>query len=334
METKANLYITDQGAYISKHSDALIVRKDDKELLEIECFKIDSLLIFGHVQFSTETLHELLEHGIGLSLFTRSGKFLGRLSGKLSNNSILRLQHHKLISDESYRLEFARQVVSAKIDNSLTAIDRMLESREAGQDPRLETLRNQWIGKASAAVSQESLLGIEGSFANMYFDELGKLIPEPFTWLGRHMHPSPDPVNALMSLTYTFITNRLQSLVEGAGLDPCLGFFHVADYSRPSLALDIIEPLRAPLCDRFVLTLLSKKMFKPGDFEDDDSGGKRLVYPAFRKYISAFEKEMSRNIRSGELDTTWTRILRDTVDSVRTSISDSSPVSLFRMPLR
>lgn len=41
------IYITEQGANIAKRGERIIVEKEGKELLEIECFKVDTLLLFG-----------------------------------------------------------------------------------------------------------------------------------------------------------------------------------------------------------------------------------------------------------------------------------------------
>ena len=66
-------------------------------------------------------------------------------------------------------------------------------------------------------------------------------------WDGRKRHPSTDPLNAMLSLTYTLLMHELTALLEGAGLDPYLGFLHQPDYGRPSLALDIVENLESAL---------------------------------------------------------------------------------------
>lgn len=53
------------------------------------------------------------------------------------------------------------------------------------------------------------------------------------------------------------------ALLEGLGLDPYLGFLHQMGYGRVSLALDVMEPFRAPVADRLVLKLFNKRVNKP-----------------------------------------------------------------------
>ena len=40
--------------YIAFGGDSLIVQKEDEVLLEVQCHKIDAVLIFGNVQFTTQ----------------------------------------------------------------------------------------------------------------------------------------------------------------------------------------------------------------------------------------------------------------------------------------
>jgi len=59
-----------------------------------------------------------------------------------------------------------------------------------------------------------------------------------------------DPINALLNFGYTIVTRELEGLIEGAGLDPAVGFYHHPDNDRPSLACDWVEEFRHPLVDR------------------------------------------------------------------------------------
>lgn len=44
----ANLDLTEQGSVVRKTGDRLVVEKDRAEMLEIECFKLDTVFLFGH----------------------------------------------------------------------------------------------------------------------------------------------------------------------------------------------------------------------------------------------------------------------------------------------
>ena len=107
------------------------------------------------------------------------------------------------------------------------------------------------------AMTTEELRGIEGEAAKLYFDGFDDLILQQrpdFAFAGRSRRPPLDPVNALLSFAYTLLARDCAAALEGVGLDPYVGFLHRARPGRTSLALDLMEELRAVCADRFVLT--------------------------------------------------------------------------------
>lgn len=146
---------------------------------------------------------------------------------------------------------------------------------------------------AGATPDIAALDGVEGSAAREYFAALMEFNRSEMPWPGRKKHPATDPLNALLSLTYTLIMNEFTALLEGAGLDPYLGFLHQVDYGRPSLALDMMEPFRHPIADRFVLSLVNKGMVNAEHFRPaGDRPGVFLSPGAMKKYFGEYERWM------------------------------------------
>lgn len=75
-----------------------------------------------------------------------------------------------------------------------------------------------------------------------------------------------DTVNAMLSFAYTLLTNQIMSALECVGLDPCVGYLHTERPGRSSLALDMVEELRSVMADRFVLSLINKKIISGKNF--------------------------------------------------------------------
>jgi CRISPR-associated protein Cas1 len=160
----------------------------------------------------------------------------------------------------------------------------------------------------------QALDGVEGSAARAYFGALMSFNRSAFEWPGRLKHPAPDPINALLSLTYTLLTNELHALLAAAGLDPYFGFLHQLDYGRPSLALDLVEAFRHPLADRFVLAAINQNLFQPDDFYKDlEHGGLCLKPEPLRRYFDAFEKTMIETKQDGARPP-WRSVLRAEVE--------------------
>lgn len=141
----------------------------------------------------------------------------------------------------------------------------------------------------ASAATLEVLNGIEGSMARLYFDLLMRRNKSAFSWPGRQKHPATDPLNALLSFAYTLVGNELAGLVEGVGLDSYIGSLHQIDYGRRSLALDLVEPFRGPLADRFVLTLINRRQFSGADFEPSDKDGLYLRPESCKRFLAEYE---------------------------------------------
>ena len=111
-----------------------------------------------------------------------------------------------------------------------------------------------------------------------------------FNFTGRKKRPPTDPVNAILSLSYTMIFNELSSLLDGLGLDPYLGYFHNVNYGRASLAADLIEEFRAPIADRFTLNLINNRIVGKKDFYTNPKGaGVYLKREALKRYFTEYE---------------------------------------------
>ena len=135
----------------------------------------------------------------------------------------------------------------------------------------LELSRNE----VYAAKDINALRGVEGNAARVYFGCFGQLIrrsEEGISFEVRTKRPHLDPVNATLSFVYTLLTRDIVSGCEAVGLDPQLGYLHACRPGRASLALDLIEELRAPMADRFVLSLFNRRQLGREDFRQGGAG--------------------------------------------------------------
>ena len=128
----------------------------------------------------------------------------------------------------------------------------------------------------------------------------------------RIRRPPTDPVNSLLSFSYVLITNEIHSLLDGIGFDPYIGFYHEIEYGRPSLALDIVEIYRASLVDRFVLSLVNKKVFQKENFLKGDNGGIYLNREGKKKFFREYERMMNRDvdIKGDEVNYSYRELFR------------------------
>ena len=291
----ANLYLTEQGAVLRKTGDRLIVEKDDTELLEIECFKLDTIFLFGNVHVTTPALTELLDHGIELALLTLGGRLKGQLTPPKAKNVLLRVAQYQKSQDLQVALPLARTFIEAKVHNSQALLTRQHRNYpERGFTPYREEL-DRLRGSITVAETLDSLRGFEGTAARTYFAGFALACRTELAFEGRRRRPPTDPVNALLSFGYTLIGAELASLLDAMGYDPYIGFYHQLDYGRPSLALDLLEEFRVPTVDRLVLNLANLRTLQPSDFvADEESGGLRLDRKALGKFFRAYESHLNK----------------------------------------
>jgi CRISPR-associated protein Cas1 len=329
----ANLYITEQNSVLRKTGDRLLLKKEDQLLLDVPCRKLEAVLIFGNVQFTTQAVHELMEHGIELAILTRTGKLVGQLTSPSTKNIELRLRQFRRYDDPGFRLEYSRSLVAAKIANSLAVVRGYARNHPLGPGaPGIDELGS-LLESPRTAESLETLRGIEGTAARIYFGLLGKMIRTELPFEGRRKRPPTDPVNALLSLGYTMLFNEISSLLDGLGFDPYLGYFHAVDYGRASLAADLMEPFRAPVVDHFTLNLLNLGMFKKEDFTENPRG--EAVYlsrSALQQYFGEYEKYLSREfaLPAEGKSTTYRACFRLQAERLAECLKDGAAFQAFR----
>jgi len=295
------IYIIDQGVRVTKQSRRIVICGNNKTLLEIPEFQVDRILIFGNIHITTPALCFFLDRGIDVAFLTLRGKYRGRLTSRFSKNIFLRIKMFELYRDEKYCLEFAKNIVKGK----LLTINEKVKDKVF-----IEELKERLKRKNSL----NSVRGIEGIATAVYFGELAKKIPEEYRFKNRKMHPSPDIVNASLSLCYTLLTNEFISLIESHGLDPHIGIFHQINYGRPSLALDLIEEFRVPVVDELLKKLLNLRIFRE-KIENYKEEGYRLSEEEVKVLIANYEErvmkwrdifkkqieKLAKNVKNGEV---------------------------------
>jgi CRISPR-associated protein Cas1 len=303
----ANLYLIEQGSVLRKTGDRLIVEKDDAELLEVECFKIDTIFLFGNIHVTTPALTELLEHGIELALLTQSGRLKGQLTPPKAKNVLLRMAQYQQSREPTVAMGLARALVDAKVRNALALLTRQQRNYpERGFAPYREDL-DRLRAALTTAETLDSLRGFEGTAARHYFAGFALACRTELSFEGRRRRPPTDPINALLSFGYTLVGAELTSLLDAMGYDPYIGFFHQLDYGRPSLALDILEEFRVPAVDRLVLNLTNLRTLQASDFiVDEETGGLRLDRKALGKFFRAYEAHLNKEFTDKSTGMTMT----------------------------
>lgn len=288
----STLYITTQGSNVQKRSGQFLICKGADILQNVPETQIRQIILVGNINLSTPVVSFCLDKDIEVVYLSQGGKFKGRLVGNGRKNAEIRVRQYDLARDETFRLRQVKAIVSGKISNQIDFAIRQNETNSKEMFT-LKKMRQ----KVESAVSIESLLGIEGASAATYFSMYKRWIPLPWKFEKRTVNPPKDEVNALMSLSYTLIYNRLESLLNLAGLDAYQGFFHAPKDGHASLASDLTEEFRTIFCDALVLKLIRRKQLNLNQFEKQE-GKIRLSKEGSKIYFGEFEAKMSSQRQS------------------------------------
>ncbi len=170
---------------LCKTGERLIVRKEDKILLDVQCDKIDAVLIFGNVQFTTQAVRKLFEHNIELALLTRTGRLIGQLTPPMPKNIELRMTQYERYKDKDFVLRISKAIVTGKLKNSLQVLRRFSYNHpEVKLDNEAKGLER-LFKKIQSKSSIPELMGIEGSGAKIYFSGFSKMMRGKFDFKGK-----------------------------------------------------------------------------------------------------------------------------------------------------
>lgn len=242
------------------------------------------------------------------------------------------MRQYELERSEDFCLRLARSFVQGKVRNSVAVLRRFrTNNSKALPQSAIDGLAEK-LERIASCPSLDALRGFEGSAASAYFDALEAMVPSGLGFEGRQRRPPRDPVNALLSFGYVLVGNELQSLLDGIGFDPFIGFLHRLDYGRPSLALDLLEEFRPALVDRFTTKLLNRGILGRKDFFSTPEGGLNLGREGKHRYFVEYEKELSAPMQLDGQSLTFRQIFRRQADRLAAALTKDEPYESFELP--
>lgn len=290
------LYITTPNRYLYLDGENVVISADRKDIGRVPLHNIDSIIIFGASGASPYLMGKCVDNNISVSFLSRSGRFLCRAEGTVSGNVHLRRQQFRIADDKSKSIKIARNMIAGKIFNSRYSIERTIRDHALRIDEKMFREKSGYLFNAAKKCLDiediDTLRGVEGEAASVYFSVFDDMIlqqKENFYYHGRNKRPPLDNVNALLSFSYSLMTGMCTAALETVGLDPYVGFMHTDRPGRASLSLDLVEEFRSVICDRFVLSLINKRMVNNNDFQQREDGAVILSDSARKTFLEAWQ---------------------------------------------
>lgn len=318
------IYVTTQGATVQRRSGQFVVCKDTSILQNVPETHVRQLILFGNVNLTTPTVAYCLDRQVDVVFLTQGGRFRGRLNGDGGKSAELRRKQYERALDAGFCLEQARAIVAGKVTNLMAFIRRQREVVASSQG--MAQLKKA-VESARRAESVETLLGIEGAASAAYFRLFAACVPQPWRFEKRSAHPPRDEVNALLSLSYTLLYNRMASHLNMIGFDPYQGFFHQVRHGHAALASDLIEEFRPLIADALVLKLLRRKQLKRSDLLQE-KGEYRMCPEASKIFFGEFESKLNSRravVVQGDLNLTYAQIMVRQAHRMARVVSGAEP---------
>lgn len=297
------LYVTSENSYLALDGENIVVYEEQKELGRLPLHNLEGIVSFGYRGTSPALMGVCAERNISLCYLTPQGKFLARVSGKTKGNVVLRQRQFDSVRDEQVSLEIAKNCIIGKVYNARWVLERAVRDHGLQIDAERVSTASGYLKNSlefiQKSTSKEQLRGYEGEAASIYFGVFDELIlqqKKDFVFQGRNKRPPLDNVNALLSFVYTLLTNTITSALESVGLDPYVGYLHTDRPGRASLALDLIEELRAVLADRFVLSLINKKIVNAKNFSKKENGAVLMDDDLRKKVLTEWQNKKKETL--------------------------------------
>lgn len=297
------LFVTTQGAYLSKEGESVVVKVEKEVRLRVPVHTIGGIVCFGQVSCSPFLMGFCAERDVAISFLSEQGHFLAKVQGPVSGNVLLRREQYRRADDLNFSAGIAKSVLTGKLANCRTVLQRTLRDHPSKIDQDQIQKAVQRLSYYLKSFHPEQplnvLRGFEGDAAHTYFSVFDNLIiaqKESFSFNERNRRPPLDQVNCLLSFLYTLIMHDVRSSLESVGLDPAVGFLHRDRPGRPGLALDLMEEFRPFLGDRLTLSLINLRQVQKNGFKKNDSGAVLMNEDTRKTVLVAYQKRKQEEI--------------------------------------
>lgn len=292
MNITSSIVVDKHGSYLQKTGNRFVI-KNKGEKKEYSADKIGQIIFSAPAAISSEAIRLAVEKNIDLVYLDYTGYPYARTYRTSLGGTTLTRKKQLEATNSEKGTRIVIKIVEAKISSQLSFIKALSKDRK--NNFRLKKLASYKPSKIQFKKDQnidlirQSLLGMEGSMAAIYFKSLGLITGFP-----KRDPKLKDEFNVCLNYAYGILYGEVERDCILAGLDPYLGFYHTDRYGKPCLVLDLIELFRVAVADRAIVTLFTRKEINNKDF--DQRGSLTLSGMGKKKIITAVIKRLNTQV--------------------------------------
>ncbi len=289
------IHILEPGTCVGRTGEQIKITRRNQPVETIPARQIGQLVLHSFSQISTQALHFCGEQGIGVHFISGGGRYLGSFDNRQGSIQ-RRIRQYAALSSADTCLELARKLMVCRGQGQRKFLMRATRGKSEVPESLEKAIAQMKavLKQVPQAKSLESLLGLEGNLARLYFSGLPSLIsPEiaqEMHFFDRNRRPPRDRFNSLLGFGYSLLLKDVMNAILTVGLEPAFGFYHQPRSQAAPLALDLIEIFRVPLVDMTVLASINRGQW---DIKEDfDIRGKQvwLSETGKRKFVELYER--------------------------------------------
>ncbi len=300
----AVIYVTEQGAYLTKQDGRLVISKDKQALADVPLAQVEQIVAFGNIHLSTPLVAHCLREQVDVCFLSSRGVYRGRLMPEMARDVRLRQRQYRLCAQSQFALGVAQGFVAGKIYNQIVFCQRRQREGESLGDAlkQLTALCQQ----VQAAADLDALRGVEGAAAQIYFRVFAQALRQDLSFPMQRDRPARDPINAMLNLGYTLLYNNVFAALNVVGLDPYMGCYHQPKHGHAALASDLMEEFRPVIVDALVVLMVNHKEIALKDFRRLAKGEMRFTDDALRRFIARYDGRLDTQVFYAPLKARYT----------------------------
>lgn len=303
-----SLLLSGYNIHLSIDDEKLVVmdgkgwNKDPTEMIfKLKLMNYDNIIIYGHSgNITLSAIYWLMRHKVSVNIIDYDGSFLTSM-----NPPQLKFSHVGMAQYKAYqnnRIEIGKKFIEAKIKGTETVM-KWLDERYSEIQPHIKKMDfSKILEDLNRAITGKDVLSIEGNLSRKYWTALREIFPENFHFKTRdykitNVPKGPiDPINSLFNHGYAVLEGICLRAINGANLDPYIGFFNRMKLTRSPLVDDFQEPYQW-LVDKTIIQALEHDFFNNNDFLRTEDSIIQMRPNGVKKLIEELDKTFSQPIK-------------------------------------
>ena len=287
------LYISRNGAKISKVKESFRVKSDEQEYI-LSSEKIKSIILESECSLTSGVIRLAFEKDIPIIITDIYGNIMGQFyKSNGTKNGKLKKEQYKFFSSDN-GMEIAKEWVIEKILNQKIHLEKLLKRRKKSTEAL--SIFNNYIKKiedikGNTDKNRDMIMGFEGITSRIYFRTISEIMEKKWKFEKREHQNAKEPYNIVLNYMFGILYRKLETLLLQEGFDTTVGILHTEGNNKLPLLYDFIEKYRIFALEG-VFDLFNSKEIKDSFFEGETSKkltteGKYVISSYFNNIFSS-----------------------------------------------